>query len=72
MPKAIFKGCSPSQRNYGGYTGDPSQLKVGATYTIIREEVHSFHTKVFLKEIDGSFNSVCFDEIHTKEKTFNK
>lgn len=37
-------------------------LKVGATYTVARTEVGSFHTKVFLEEIPGiAFNSVMFD-----------
>lgn len=39
-------------------------LKLGETYTIERTEVHSWHTKVFLKEFPGvEFNSVWFEEI---------
>ena len=37
-------------------------LKVGEKYTVDHTEVHSFHTKVVLKEFpDYKFNSVHFD-----------
>jgi len=30
-------------------------------YTVLETEVHSWHTKVRLNEIEGVFNSVIFD-----------
>jgi len=47
--------------NLGSHTGDVSELVVGEKYIVEKEEIHSWHTKVFLKGIDGSFNSTCFD-----------
>lgn len=39
-------------------------LKLGETYTIEKTEVHSWHTKVFLKEFPGvEFNSAWFEEV---------
>lgn len=38
-------------------------LKVGKKYTVAYTRVRSWHTDVFLKEVDGvSFNSVLFEE----------
>ncbi len=48
----------------GGFlTGKDNYLLIlGETYTIDHTEVHSFHTKVYLKEYPNSvFNSVCFE-----------
>ena len=39
-------------------------LKLGETYDVERIEVHSCHTKVFLKEFPCvEFNSVWFEEV---------
>ena len=50
-----------------GYSGDQERarkhLKVGATYTVERTEIHSWSTSVYLKEVPGvGFNSVHFKE----------
>lgn len=58
-----FTGCSKDQHAWGNHTGDFTKLTVGERYTVERVEVHSFHTKVFLEGIDGSFNSVCFKAV---------
>ena len=58
--RAIFIGCSKEQHNWGGHTGDHESLEIGKEYKVEKREVHSFHTKIFLKGFDGSFNSVCF------------
>lgn len=63
MIKVIYKGSSKEQRNWGSYTGNYEKLVIGRKYTIIKEEVHTFHTKVFLAEVEGSFNSVCFEPV---------
>lgn len=59
----IFLGCSEAQRNFGSYTGNPNLLIVGATYEVEKVEVHSYHTKVWLVGVEGSFNSVCFKDV---------
>jgi len=39
-------------------------LKLGETYDVERIEVHSCHTKIFLKGYPGiAFNSVWFEEV---------
>lgn len=39
-----------------------SKLEIGGLYTIKNTEVGDWHTLVFLKEVDGSFNSVMFED----------
>lgn len=63
MKKVIFTGCTQAQKNWGSHTGEVEKLVVGEVYTIVKQEVHSWHTKVFLYGIDGSFNSVCFEDV---------
>lgn len=39
-------------------------LKKGQIYTVLRTDIHNFHTDVYLQEVpDISFNSVHFDEV---------
>lgn len=59
----IFRGCTEEQKRWGNNTGDVSSLIVGCRYVVEREEVHSWHTKIFLVGREGSFNSVCFDVV---------
>lgn len=56
-----FKGCSEIQKSWGNYTGDITELVVGREYKVINIEVHSWHTKIYLEGLEGSFNSVCFE-----------
>lgn len=45
-----------------GSHDSPYELEDGREYEILRTEVHSYHTKVHLKETPNkSFNSVWFD-----------
>jgi hypothetical protein len=55
----VFKGQSEEQRRWGGHT-DASDLTVGRHYVVDHLEVHSWHTRVFLKNVPGRYNSVCF------------
>jgi hypothetical protein len=58
-----FTGCTDSQLSWGYYTGKPKELVVGERYQIDKIEIHSWHTKVWLKNVQGSFNSVCFEVV---------
>jgi hypothetical protein len=69
-----FTGCSPEQVQWGG-NADPNRhgLLVGTEGTIERVEVHSWHTKVWIRVADyvttdgpllGPYNSVCFEETY--------
>lgn len=42
---------------------DPSVLIPGKVYTVVKEDVSSWHTEYTLKGVDGEFNSVWFDPI---------
>ena len=64
MRKVTYLGCTKEQHSWGNHTGSPNDLEVGTVYEIERTEVHSWHTKIYLKGITGSFNSVYFKEAH--------
>lgn len=61
--KIIFTGCDDVQHRWGNHTGNYHNLVIGNEYTIKNFEIHTWHTKIFLEEEIGSFNSVCFDGI---------
>lgn len=49
------------QSRWGNCDNAHEHLTVGNEYTVEKVDVHSWHTKVFLKEIPGkAFNSVQF------------
>lgn len=58
-----FIGCSEAQHKWGNHSGDPAALEVGRIYKIHSLEEHSCHTKYYLNGVQGSFNSVCFEEV---------
>ena len=47
----------------GNCDNPEGELHIGSEYVISDVEEHSWHTKISLEGIDGSFNSVCFDEV---------
>lgn len=56
----MFIGASKEQISWGG-NNDPNEfLKEGDLAVIESVEVHSWHTKLYLKGIPGKFNSVSF------------
>ena len=60
--KFIEEKVSKDQINWGGHSDPSGVLEVGKEYELDRAEVHSQHTKIFLKEFPGkSWNSVWFD-----------
>ncbi len=58
--KIIFTGCCEEQRKWGNHADD-SVLEIGKEYTVKDISVHSYHTKIYLEETEGHFNSVCFE-----------
>lgn len=46
--------------NWGANRNPAGVLEAGREYTIERAEVHSWHTKVWLRDVGGPFNSVHF------------
>lgn len=50
--------------NSWGFSGTGHLLTVGAEYTLVDVEVHSWHSVVELKEFPNiQFNSILFEEI---------
>ena len=58
------KCISDYENNWGNCDPIKDNLEVGNTYIVAKVEVHSWHTKVWLKEVSGKvFNSVHFQEV---------
>jgi hypothetical protein len=52
------------QSNWGGNDDAEKYLKIGNVYTVEQTVEHSWHTKVYLKELPGKkFNSVQFERV---------
>lgn len=62
--KVKFIGCSEDQIRWGSNDDPNNILKIGEIYELDKKEVHSWHTKYYLKGVKGKFNSVCFEEIN--------
>ena len=54
-----FTGCTEEQRRWGNHS-PADKLVVGELYMIDTIDVKEWHTKLTLKNVNGSFNSVCF------------
>ena len=58
-----YIGCTEDQMNWGS-NDDPNKFLIeGYTYYIEKVEVHSWHTKLTLRNISAKFNSVSFNKI---------
>jgi len=55
-----FISASDEQINWGGNDDPRSILNTEDIYEIEKVDVHSWHTKIYLKGINGKFNSVSF------------
>ena len=60
---AKYIGASDQQVRWGSCADPRGVLTEGEEYEVERVEMHSMHTKIHLKGIEGGFNSVCFEEI---------
>ena len=63
MMKIRYTGSTQEQRRWGSYTGNYAALVIGKEYELDHQEVHAWHTKYFLKGVEGSFNSACFEAV---------
>lgn len=61
--KVVFLGSDKEVNKWGSCDSPNGLLVIGNAYTVSHTEVHSDHTKVFLKEVNGGFNSVLFDDV---------
>lgn len=61
--KVKYIGADDDQIKWGNNDDPRKILIVGEIYIVSHTEIHSWHTKLYLKGIQGKFNSVCFEEI---------
>lgn len=63
--KAIFESKqSQDQINWGSNDNPNNVLEVGKVYEVLEEEVHSWHTKLILKDFPNKkFNCITFKYI---------
>ena len=59
----IFDGASKEQIQWGSNDDPNGLLTIGEEYEIEEEDVHSWHTKLKLRGIEGVFNSASFTEV---------
>ena len=61
--RVIYLGTFDEQVNLGS-NDDPRNILIeGDIYQIEKVEVHSWHTKISLRGIQGKFNSVSFKKL---------
>lgn len=61
--KVKYTGCSIEQVRWGDNTNPEGILVEGDVYYLEKIEIHSWHTKFYLRGIKGKFNSVCFEKV---------
>ena len=61
--RVIYLGTFDEQVNLGS-NDDPREILIeGDIYQIEKVEVHSWHTKISLRGVNGKFNSVSFNKL---------
>jgi len=61
--KVRYTGSIEEQVRWGNNDNPVGILIEGDTYFVERVEVHTWHTKLYLRGVYGKFNSVCFEKI---------
>ena len=57
----VFMGSTIEQVRWGGNDDPKDLLEEGQIYALDHCEIHSYHSKIYLKDFPGKkFNSVCF------------
>lgn len=65
MKKVKYVGADDLQVNWGNNDDPRKYLTEGSIYEVLKEEVHSWHTKIVLRGFDEfKFNSSSFENIH--------
>jgi hypothetical protein len=60
--KVKYSGSTESQVRWGSNDNPVGILIEGDIYYVERVEIHTWHTKLYLRGIYGKFNSVCFEK----------
>lgn len=58
-----YIGSTEDQVRWGNNDNPKGILIEGDTYYVERVEIHSQHTKLYLRGVYGKYNSVCFEKI---------
>ena len=58
-----YLGSIEDQVRWGSNDNPKGVLFEGDVYYVERVEIHSWHTKLYLRGIRGKFNSVCFEKV---------
>jgi hypothetical protein len=58
-----YLGSIEEQVRWGSNDNPKGLLFEGDVYYVERVEIHSWHTKLYLRGIRGKFNSVCFEKV---------
>lgn len=61
--RVIYIGSNDSQVRWGSNDDPRNVLIEGDIYQIEKVEIHSSHTKIFLRGVQGKFNSVSFKKV---------
>ena len=63
-----IKCISDYENSWGGCEPIKGNLEVGKVYEVEDIEVHTWHTKIYLKGFPKPFNSVHFENIESEEE----
>jgi hypothetical protein len=58
-----YLGSTENQVRWGSNDNPKGLLFEGDVYYVERVEIHSQHTKLYLRGVRGKFNSVCFEKV---------
>ena len=61
--KVRYTGSTETQVRWGNNDNPVGVLFEGDTYYVERVEIHTLHTKLYLRGVYGKFNSVCFEKV---------
>ena len=63
IKKVKFTGQKLEQMLWGNHDNANEVLEVGKVYEEGGRCIHNSYTSIYLKGIEGAFNSVCFEEV---------
>ncbi len=61
--KVRYTGSIEEQVRWGNNDNPTGVLIEGDVYYVERVEIHTWHTKLYLRGVYGKFNSVCFEKV---------
>ena len=65
MTTVKYIGSTNAQVKYCDGDDPRNSLTKGESYTVQAEDEHNWFTKIKLVDVDGWFNSICFEETNS-------